>query len=649
MPFKSSRPLFIGTVGVLISGTLCAQSPSDCPGVIINEVPAPSQFFRNPINPTYVSDPCILVLSHGDYLAAHALFGSGSGAATSGRTSIFRSSDKGVTWTKVNGGNDLAGILRGSLFEFEGAVFLLGANNDASGNVAVISKSTNNGNSWTVPSSLSPLGGMATPDNVLTVNGRLWLASTTSAFSAAVNADPLLPASWSSPRGFPAASNTWLPGTGFNTTENFIGEGQMTHSPGEGLVVLPKVRLLSYTALARVNPVSGLVAFDPDRDFVPLPGGEKKFGVRYDSVSGKYFMLSNPILPANSGSTLARDLIRNTAAVFSSADLRNWKLEKIFLYTPNISYEGFQYFNFEFDGNDIVLASRTGFDVGGNRPPRGHDSNLLTFHRIPNFRNLTRDLYLRITGGQVRRFERTQHTDAPLGVFARGSSFAGQPLTNPNGMGVDGSGVYVRESGGRILRFDLSGNFLGMVTSAPVAFQSTDLNIPAQSGGEATWNLSGSGAWTDPQSWQDWNVPGNNADVAVFGSAATGNATVTLTNAPIAWAFETAGNFEGWTTTNMDSPAVSGGVLTGIVQTNNDPFLSRLALSFPGNAAAEVRIRMKVNATGSVPADVFWGNSFPQRETIPLGSIAPQQIVTHNFSLLNVEWNLAISPFYVRN
>jgi autotransporter-associated beta strand protein len=595
--------------GALIIGNLCAQSPAACPGVIINEVPAPSQFFGNPINPRYVSDPCILVLSNGDYLAAHALFGSGSGAATSGRTSIFRSSDKGVTWTKVNGGNDLTGILRGSLFELDGAVYLLGANNDASGNVAVISKSTNNGNSWSAPASLSPLGGMATPDNVLTVNGRLWLTRTTSAVSCAITSDPMLAASWSNPGGFPAASSSWLPGTGFNATDNFIGEGQISHSPGEGLVILPKVRLLSYTAPANVNPVSGRVSFDPDRDFVPLPGGEKKFGVRYDSVSGKYFMLSNPILPADAGSPLARDLIRNTAAVFSSSDLRTWKLEKIFLYTANINYEGFQYFNFEFDGDDIVLASRTGFDVGGNRPPRGHDSNLLTFHRIPDFRNLTRDLYLRIEGGQVRRFERTQHSDAPLGVFALGSSFDGQPLTNPNAMGLDGSSVYIREASGRILRFDLNGNFLGTVGVAPVTLQAANLNIPAPTGGEGTWNLPGSGMWADPQNWRDWNVPGTADDVAVFGSAATGNSTVTLAKTPVAWTFENAGNFEGWTSTNVDSPTVSGGVLSGTVQSNNDPLLIRTSLNFRGDAAGQVRIRMKVNATGNVPVDLFWGNS----------------------------------------
>jgi photosystem II stability/assembly factor-like uncharacterized protein len=175
--------------------------------VIISEVPAPTQILGDPINPRYVSDPCILVLSNGHYLAAHALFGSASGSETNGRTSIFRSTNQGVSWMKVNNGNDLNGVLRGSLFEQAGTVYLLGANNDSAGNVAVISRSTDGGATWTAPASLSPLGGLATPDNVLTVNGRLWLARTTSAFSAATNADPLLPASWSNPGGFPAASS----------------------------------------------------------------------------------------------------------------------------------------------------------------------------------------------------------------------------------------------------------------------------------------------------------------------------------------------------------------------------------------------------------------------------------------------------------
>ena len=593
---------------ICLGGYAQAQSLTNCPGVVLSHVPSPSVVFGSAVNPVYVSDPCILVLSNGHYLASHALFGSASGSGTSGKTRIFRSIDKGVTWTQVNGGSELTGILRGTLFEHGGAVYLLGANKDSSG-TAGISKSTNGGVTWATPSSLAPNGGMATPDHVLPVNGRLWAATTTTAVSAASSSELSSSAAWTRPGGFPAASNSWLPGTGFNATTNFIGEGQITYSPGEGLVILPKVRLLSYTAIARVNATTGTVTFDPDRDFVRLPGGEKKFGVRYDSMSGKYFLLGNPILPVHTGSSIARDLIRNTAAVFSSTDLRRWKLEKIFLYSPNIDYEGFQYFNFDFDGEDIVIASRTAFDVGGNRPPRGHDSNLLTFHRLANFRNLTRELYLRLESGQVRLYERTLHRDAPLGAFALGSNFAGQALTNPAAMGVNSGTVYIRESAGRILSFDLRGNFLGVVESAPVALGTSDLDLPASAADEKAWALTGSGAWSDPDNWRDWNIPGSEDDLAVFGSAAASTATVTLNAQPIAWNFDTATNFEGWAAVNTDSPAVTGGALNGVVQANGDPHITRTRLNFSGSSASQVMVRMRINATGDVPVDVFWGNS----------------------------------------
>jgi len=81
-----------------------------------------------------------------------------------------------------------------------------------------------------------------------------------------------------------------------------------------------------------------------------------------------------------------------------------------------------------------------------------------------------------------------------------------------------------------------------------------------------------------------------------------------LAASPTAWTFETAGDFEGWTTANMGSFAVVGGVLSG-KPTNADPRITRLNLNFPGSDAPEVRVRMRVDATGSVPVDFFWGNS----------------------------------------
>lgn len=45
---------------------------------------------------------------------------------------------------------------------------------------------------------------------------------------------------------------------------------------------------------------------------------------------------------------------------------------------------GFQYVDFEFDGDDIIFLCRTAMNGAHNY----HDSNYSTFHRIKNFRDL---------------------------------------------------------------------------------------------------------------------------------------------------------------------------------------------------------------------------------------------------------------------
>jgi len=592
-----------------------AQSYAACPGVILSEIDSWL---------VYTSDPCILVLSNGDYLASHAQFGTLSGSDTSGRTKIFRSSDKGVTWTKVNGGNDITGILRGSLFEHGGAVYMLGSNHDEAGSTAVMLKSVNNGNSWSKVS-FSPMGGFATPDNVVPFNGRYWLTSSRSSVSAPVSGSDLFSASaWTVTGGFPTPQSSWLPGTGFNVDDNFIGEGQTAVS-GTGVFSLAKVRMLPYFTVSSVNPVTGTVHFDPDRDFVPMPGGEKKFGVRYDAVSGKYFMLANPILAAHLGSGIAVDLVRNTAAVYSSKDLRNWRVEKIFLYSPNVSYEGFQYFNFDFDGDDIVVASRTAFDVGNGKPPRGHDTNLLTFHRIPDFRNLTRDHVLKLESGVAKRHEKTQHRDAPLGNFALGTSFAGAALTGLNGFAQSDGDVYLRETGGRILKFDLAGNFLEVVGSSPEPFQTTEMALPQPPARHTTWAAVGNGTWDEPRNWHDLNRPGTGEDTAVFGSSVTAaNATITIPSITRRWDFNTAGNFENWTVgAGGENMQVSGGVLQGNLSANGTGVtLNRANLNFPGNEVRQVRVRLKIDSPDSIQVRFYWGtitnNSFAFERRVDL-------------------------------
>lgn len=571
---------------------------SAVPGTVIDYQKL--QYVWNANAPTiFIADPSIAVLPNGDYIASDSLSGSGTTAGTSGRTELFRSTNRGVTWTSLGTKN---GMLRGSLFVFGGNLYLLGANDDTDGMPAVIMRSTDNGTSWSAATQMN-LAGPATPNNPVVSGNRLWCATGNSALSVSINSNLLTAASWISSGGFPAYEPGW-PSEG-----EFIGEGQMVASPEKGIFILPKVKNHALTAVARVDPSSGAVSFDPTRDFIGLPGGEKKFGAAYDPVSSNFYVLSNPILPAHTNSIIAADMIRNTAAVLSSRDLFNWKVEKLFLYSSDIDYDGFGYMNFDFDGTNMVVVARTAFKVqDGVDPRRGHDSNLLTFHRLNDFRNLHPDQYLTISGNQILRFERTDYEPAPLGRFTLGSVFAGAALTSPNGTGKTAGGdVYVRESGGRILHFDAAGNFIKTNSTSPVSFQSSAMDISPLQGGECSWVRAGSGSWDDLLNWYYWGRPDTPEEVAVFGSAATAATTVSIPSKSREWLFNTAGNLEGWATANLTGTAVAGGVFSA-TPTSTDPQLSRTDQSFAGTEVPTVTVRMRA-AVSSATLQFYWATS----------------------------------------
>lgn len=516
----------IGFFGLCVFATpALAQSLADVPGVVISHQPAPSALQLLFGTPTYLSSPSLTILPNGDYLASHDLFGGGSGATTSGTTRVFRSTDKGATWTQTT---TLTDMLRGSLFVHNNEAYLYGYAKEA-GDI-VIRKSSDGGSTWTANSVLIAGSNGGTPNNPVVYNGRIWTAQSTRLMSAPVNSDLLSAASWTRSNAI-AQDPNWL-----NGTWTFWTEGQVVAAPHTGVVVMPKSDGLPVVGLIKANPSNpGNVTFTPD-DFVDVPGAEKKFGATYDAASGKFYILDNPVLPAHaSGTGLTPQLTRNTAAVLSSTDLRNWEVEKIFLYSNNLAEEAWQYFNFKFDGDDMAVVSRTAFFVGGNHPPRGHDSNLMTFHRIEDFRSLTRDQYLvaDTAGDRVLRWERTGHDDAPLGTFTLGGVFDGAPLNNPNGLAQAGNGdVYVREQGGRILRFDALGNFVRTVGSLPpgLSFNTGPLSVTQGTPGEQTW-ITGDGSWEQMTNWYYWGRADTRGEVATFGSANTGSAAVSVANA----------------------------------------------------------------------------------------------------------------------
>jgi hypothetical protein len=132
----------------------------------------------------------------------------------------------------------------------------------------------------------------------------------------------------------------------------------------------------------------GTVAAFDTADFVDFPGGCKKFVVRYDELSKKYWAISNWVPEKYKGGNAERT--RNTLALCSSSDLKNWAICSVLLEHPDTKFHSFSYVDWDFDGNDLIVLSRTAFDDGLGGAASCHDTNLITFHRFANFRNLSR-------------------------------------------------------------------------------------------------------------------------------------------------------------------------------------------------------------------------------------------------------------------
>ena len=135
-----------------------------------------------------------------------------------------------------------------------------------------------------------------------------------------------------------------------------------------------------------VSPNGRWSAFNSKKGFIDFPGGNKKFTIRYDPKSGLYWSLTNPVL--NKHKSPNPSLVRNAVALIASPDLIHWETKCILIYHPDTSRHGFQYLDWVFEGEDILAACRTAFDDGLGGAHNQHDSNLITFHRIHNFRDL---------------------------------------------------------------------------------------------------------------------------------------------------------------------------------------------------------------------------------------------------------------------
>lgn len=363
-------------------------SESRVPGAVIDHSPAASGL--------YIGSPSLALCTNGNYLASHDFFGPKSREFEEATSAVFRSTNRGETWVKVA---TIRGAFWSSLFIHQGAAYLMGT--DKHHGRIVIRRSVDGGATWTEPRDsnsglLTKSGEYHTaPMPVIEHEGRLWRTFEDASggtkwgerykagmLSIPTGADLLQSTNWvfseflPSDRGWNGGDmGAWLEGNAV-----LARDGQLLNILRVDTKSLPEL-----AAVTRVSADGKHIEFDPATGFVNFPGGAKKFTIRFDPKSERYWTISTPAtnLPAKTKPAS----VRNTLSLSSSKDLKTWTIHKVLLFHPDVLRHGFQYVDWLFEGEDIIAACRTAFDDGQGGAHNNHDANYLTFHRVKEFRS----------------------------------------------------------------------------------------------------------------------------------------------------------------------------------------------------------------------------------------------------------------------
>ncbi|MBQ9796856.1 MAG: hypothetical protein IJW50_03955 [Clostridia bacterium] len=336
----------------------------------------------------YLCSPSLVRHPDGYLLASMDLYAAGY---PQNLTLIFRSDDNGASWHYIS---ELMPCFWGKLFLHRGDLYMLACSTEYGD--LLIGKSTDGGKTFSAPVTLlrgangknGSSGVHKNPQNIFRHNGRIYetlewgswsnkeYCHAAMVMSCDENDDLLCPENWhfSKPLPFSQFDTTLseLP----NTTMTI--EGTLALSPDGTILNIMRFGKYHHAIAYEVN------SQDPDAPLeyshcIRFPANYSKFMIKYDEISQRYYSIGT--IAYNEDNTSARDYL----ALLVSQDLEHWEVTCDLHDYRGIDPEhiGFQYVDFEFDGEDLIYLCRTALNGAHNF----HDANYSTFHRIRKFRN----------------------------------------------------------------------------------------------------------------------------------------------------------------------------------------------------------------------------------------------------------------------
>lgn len=356
------------------------------PGTVVN--------YLHPQDKTYhfsghsLCSPTLVRLPSGALMTAMDVFSGQFG--NSKLTLLFKSTDDGKTWRYVT---DIYPSFWPKLFVHRGALYLFSGSQDYGD--MLIGRSDDEGETWTAPTHIitgcgpNEMGPHKGPMPVIEFNGRLYTAidygcwrhqqHSNGLLSIDADADLLDAGNWAF-TPFTRYDPAW-PNAPVGTCPGCI-EGNAVVSP-DGVIS-------NYLRIDHPNcvPNNGKAVVlrgdnaDPEAPLTldrivdcPL-GSNSKFQLYQDPVTKQYIMIGTEQSEATP--------VRTVLSMAVSKDFYTWKVVKRILdyRTSDPMHIGFNYPDWIFDGDDILLLVRTAFGPSFNF----HDANYQTFMRIENYR-----------------------------------------------------------------------------------------------------------------------------------------------------------------------------------------------------------------------------------------------------------------------